>query len=40
MYGEKRIAVESSAVTGTNALTNGDEPPATKIEYRVWNPFR
>jgi len=40
VYGEKRISVETSAVTGTNALANGDESPATKTEYRVWNPFR
>jgi rRNA 2'-O-methyltransferase fibrillarin len=31
VYGEKRIAVESPA--------EGDAP-ATKTEYRVWNPFR
>lgn len=37
VYGEKRISVESSATTG---LTNGDAAPATKTEYRVWNPFR
>lgn len=37
VYGEKRISVESSAITG---LTNGDAAPATKTEYRVWNPFR
>lgn len=37
VYGEKRISVESSAMTG---LTNGDAAPATKTEYRVWNPFR
>ncbi|KAI4103733.1 MAG: hypothetical protein L6R37_003661 [Teloschistes peruensis] len=39
VYGEKRIAVESSSP----ALTNGDDtstPTATKTEYRVWNPFR
>ena len=38
VYGEKRISVESSSMDKT--LTNGDAPPATKIEYRVWNPFR
>ena len=27
-------------MNNTSALTNGDAPPATKIEYRVWNPFR
>lgn len=39
VYGEKRISVESNANT-TPALSNGDAPPATKTEYRVWNPFR
>ena len=36
VYGEKRVSVETSAVV------NGDTsaPPATKTEYRVWNPFR
>ena len=34
VYGEKRISVESSAnKTDENAV-------ATKIEYRIWNPFR
>ncbi|KAL8715459.1 MAG: hypothetical protein Q9220_000793 [cf. Caloplaca sp. 1 TL-2023] len=43
VYGEKRIAVESSSP----ALPNGNDSstitqiaPATKTEYRVWNPFR
>ncbi|KAL8829349.1 MAG: hypothetical protein Q9170_006210 [Blastenia crenularia] len=40
VYGEKRIAIDSSSP----ALTNGSEPASapisTKIEYRVWNPFR
>ena len=41
VYGEKRISVESSSANNTIALTNGDAaPPATKTEYRVWNPFR
>ena len=31
VYGEKRITVEEAG--------EGDEP-ATKVEYRVWNPFR
>ncbi|EAL90754.1 Small subunit processome complex component [Aspergillus fumigatus] len=31
VYGEKRIAVESPA---------GEDGAVTKIEYRVWNPFR
>ena len=38
VYGEKRISVESSSMD--KSLTNGDAAPATKIEYRVWNPFR
>ena len=38
VYGEKRIVVESSA--DTTAATNGDVAPATKTEYRAWNPFR
>ena len=37
VYGEKRVSVESGATSG---LTNGDVAPATKTEYRVWNPFR
>jgi rRNA 2'-O-methyltransferase fibrillarin len=37
VYGEKRISVQST-VTATDA--NGDAPPATTTEYRVWNPFR
>lgn len=37
VYGEKRISVETSQ---TGALSNGDAAPATKTEYRVWNPFR
>lgn len=32
VYGEKRIAID---VPGKSA-----EEPATKVEYRVWNPFR
>ena len=38
VYGEKRISVESSSMD--KSLANGDAPPATKTEYRVWNPFR
>ena len=41
VYGEKRISVESSAQP--SSLTNGNNTeslPATKTEYRVWNPFR
>ncbi|KAL9631396.1 MAG: hypothetical protein Q9164_005921, partial [Protoblastenia rupestris] len=38
VYGEKRIVVESSA--DISASTNGDVQPATKTEYRSWNPFR
>lgn len=37
VYGEKRISVES-ATTEKNA--DGTLAPATKTEYRVWNPFR
>ncbi|KAL8808662.1 MAG: hypothetical protein Q9223_003829 [Gallowayella weberi] len=44
VYGEKRIAVESSSAAlpnGTNAIATGaNAPPTTKTEYRVWNPFR
>jgi rRNA 2'-O-methyltransferase fibrillarin len=36
VYGEKRISVDAPA-SGTDE--NG-QPVATKIEYRVWNPFR
>lgn len=36
VYGEKRISVDAPA-SGTGE--NG-EPIQTKIEYRVWNPFR
>lgn len=32
VYGEKRISVEEKA--------DDPEAPTTKIEYRVWNPFR
>lgn len=40
VYGEKRISIESSEQP--KALTNGAnlDLPATKTEYRVWNPFR
>ena len=38
VYGEKRISIESNA---NDTPMNGDGPPTpTKIEYRVWNPFR
>jgi len=37
VYGEKRIQVQNSAAP---AAANGDAPPATTTEYRVWNPFR
>lgn len=33
VYGEKRISVENTA-------KNDDGTPTTKVEYRVWNPFR
>lgn len=38
VYGEKRISVESSSMD--KSIINGDATPATKTEYRVWNPFR
>jgi len=38
VYGEKRISVESPATPGLNGDTT--EVPGTKVEYRVWNPFR
>ena len=39
VYGEKRVSVETSSMD--KSVTNGDAaPPATKTEYRVWNPFR
>ncbi|KAL8644163.1 MAG: hypothetical protein Q9210_007390 [Variospora velana] len=42
VYGEKRIAVESSspALTNGDSTTNPLPTTATKTEYRVWNPFR
>lgn len=39
VYGEKRISVEVSAAANTGAV-NGEAATPTKIEYRVWNPFR
>ena len=38
VYGEKRVAVETPA----ERPSDDDEAPAppTKVEYRVWNPFR
>ena len=38
VYGEKRISVDSPATPGLDG--NSDPIPNTKIEYRVWNPFR
>ncbi|KAL8881287.1 MAG: hypothetical protein Q9198_001487 [Flavoplaca austrocitrina] len=43
VYGEKRIAVESSSAAlpnGSDFATGANAPPTTKTEYRVWNPFR
>lgn len=40
VYGEKRIAVESSSPALTNGEASASVPTATKTEYRVWNPFR
>lgn len=39
VYGEKRIAVETTISNNAGAV-NGEVAPPTKIEYRVWNPFR
>ncbi|KAH0362420.1 Fibrillarin, partial [Aureobasidium melanogenum] len=36
VYGEKRITVDSPAPV----VENGEPAAATKVEYRVWNPFR
>ncbi|KAK6001860.1 hypothetical protein QM012_002350 [Aureobasidium pullulans] len=36
VYGEKRITVDSPAPV----VENGETPATTKVEYRVWNPFR
>ncbi|KEQ64231.1 Fibrillarin [Aureobasidium melanogenum CBS 110374] len=36
VYGEKRITVDSPAPV----VENGESAAATKVEYRVWNPFR
>jgi rRNA 2'-O-methyltransferase fibrillarin len=33
VYGEKRISVEVPAMAGSSE-------PSTKVEYRVWNPYR
>ena len=38
VYGEKRISVDSPATPGLDG--NSDPIPNTKVEYRVWNPFR
>ncbi|KAL8671275.1 MAG: hypothetical protein Q9168_004215 [Polycauliona sp. 1 TL-2023] len=43
VYGEKRIAIETSSVAlpnGSEFATGANAPPTTKTEYRVWNPFR
>lgn len=37
--GEKRITIETPGSTA-NLTPNDPPPPATKTEYRVWNPFR
>jgi rRNA 2'-O-methyltransferase fibrillarin len=37
VYGEKRISTD---VPSSADAVNGDVAPATKTEYRVWNPFR
>ena len=38
VYGEKRISVDSPSTPGING--DADPVPNTKVEYRVWNPFR
>lgn len=38
VYGEKRISVDSPTTPGLD--DNSDPMPNTKVEYRVWNPFR
>jgi rRNA 2'-O-methyltransferase fibrillarin len=35
VYGEKRISVDTPA-----PAVDGETPANTKVEYRVWNPFR
>ncbi|KAI9850830.1 MAG: Small subunit processome complex component [Thelocarpon superellum] len=42
VYSEKRILVEAPAASKSDAsASNGNvTPAATKVEYRVWNPFR
>jgi rRNA 2'-O-methyltransferase fibrillarin len=39
VYGEKRISVSANANPNASGA-NGEEPAATSVEYRVWNPFR
>lgn len=39
VYGEKRVSVDSPTPVVTDTA-NGDAPINTKVEYRVWNPFR
>ncbi|KAK5170736.1 Fibrillarin [Cryomyces antarcticus] len=39
VYGEKRLTVETTPANNAGAV-NGEVAPATKTEYRVWNPFR
>lgn len=38
VYGEKRISVDAPTTPGINGDAN--IVPNTKVEYRVWNPFR
>ena len=40
VYGEKRIAIESSEPGTDEGAVNGEAMIKTKTEYRVWNPFR
>ena len=39
VYGEKRIAIDASSDPVADKI-NGEVVPATKTEYRAWNPFR
>ncbi|KAL1296744.1 hypothetical protein AAFC00_000214 [Neodothiora populina] len=40
VYGEKRITVDVPASTTGDATAGADPAATTKVEYRVWNPFR
>lgn len=40
VYGEKRITIDAPASTTGDATAGQDAAATTKVEYRVWNPFR